>query len=199
VEELSPLTQYYLRKLLNQAVEPHHRKTIDLVKSKGVEPELRRELETLARHYQTLETQLAYQNENLIDVKRRIFRILGLTMDPLLPSAIPTVVPEPIQSLFRFFQHGHICEGMHFDQDVYGLIRQYGLVQRQHAYQVAWALTDQKVPFILTVSEVRYSIWVCLRSPTYAVLMHQGLSVLDRVVALHSILGGFKDAVYIHA
>jgi hypothetical protein len=215
MENLSPLTQYYLRKLLNQVIEPHrpedspdsnteHRHpsphpVLDLLKSRALDAPSSRELEILIHHYQNLETQLTYQNESLVEIKRRIFRVLGLKMNALIPSDIPTVVQEPSRSIFRFFQQGNLREGLRFESDVYGLIRQYTLIQRQQAYQVAWALTDQKVPFILTASEKRYGIWICLRSPTYSVLIHQGVSVLDRIVSLHSILSGVKESVYVHA
>jgi hypothetical protein len=210
MENLSPLTQYYLRKLLNRATEfeqresasdfsehsvPH--KIMDLLRSRPLEASSRRELETLIRHYQNLETQLAYQNESMTEIKRRIFRILGLRINALMPTEIPTVVQEPAKALFRFFQQGTLREGLIFENDVYGLIRQYSLIQRQQGYQVAWALTDQKVPFILTASEVRYGVWICLRSPTYAVLSHQGASMLDRIVSLHSILASVKESVFV--
>jgi hypothetical protein len=209
MEELSPLSQYYLRKLLNRSAEltqaegkpdisdaPY--RVMEILKSRPLEASARRELETLIRHYQNLETQLSHQNESLTEVKRRIFRILGLRINALIPSEIPTVVQEPARSLFRFVQQGALREGLNFENDVYGLIRQYSLIQRQQAYQVAWALTEQKVAFILTASELRYGLWICLRSPTYAVLSHQGISVLDRVVSLHSILNSVKESVFIH-
>jgi hypothetical protein len=209
MENLSPLSQYYLRKLLNRAGDPSQpegipdvsetpHRVMELLKSRPLEAPARRELETLIRHYQNLETQLSHQNESLTEVKRRIFRILGLRINALMPSEIPTVVSEPGRSLFRFFQQGALREGLIYENDVYGLIRQYSLIQRQQAYQVAWALTDQKVPFILTASEARYGLWICLRSPTYAVLSHQGISVLDRVISLHSILNSVKESVFIH-
>jgi hypothetical protein len=215
MENLSPLSQYYLRKLLNQVVEIHrpedspdstteHRcpaphPVLDLLKARALDAPSSRELETLIHHYQNLETQLTYQNESLVEIKRRIFRVLGLKMNALIPSDIPTVVQEPSRAIFRFFQQGNLREGLRFESDVYGLIQQYTLIQRQQSYQVAWALTDQKVPFILTASEKRYAIWICLRSPTYSVLIHQGASVLDRVISLHSILSGVKESIYIHA
>jgi hypothetical protein len=106
-------------------------------------------------------------------------------------------VPESGGALFRFLQQGKLQEGARFEGEVYGLIKQFTLVQRQQAYQVAWALTEQKVPFILTTSEVRYGIWVCLRSPTYTVLINQGLGILDRVVSLQSVLNNFKETTFI--
>jgi hypothetical protein len=214
MENLSPLTQYYLRKLLNQVVELHrpenspnssteHRRSaphpvLDLLKARSLDAPSSRELELLVHHYQNLETQLTYQNESLVEIKRRIFRVLGVKMNALIPSDIPTVVQEP-RAIFRFCQQGNLREGLRFESDVYGLIRQYNLIQRQQAYQVAWALTEQKVPFILTASEKRYGIWICLRSPIYSVLIHQGASVLDRVISLHSILSGVKESIYVHA
>jgi hypothetical protein len=206
MDHLSPLTQYYLRKLLNQGIEPHAsgdapsantQKVIEIIQNKLLQTSSVRELEILVHHYQNIETQLTYHHENLTEVKRRIFRILGLRLNALASSNIPTVVPESAGSLFRFLQQGKLREGARFEEEVYGLIKPFNLVQRQQAYQVAWALTEQKVPFILTASETRYGVWVCLRSPTYSVLLNQGLGILDRVVSLQSVLNGFKETMYI--
>jgi hypothetical protein len=208
MKHLSPLTQYYLRKLLSQDSEPHLESdslsstsynVIETIQAKLLQASSVRELEVLVQHYQNIETQLTYHNENLMEVKRRIFRVLGLRLNTLTSSSIPTVVQESAGSVFLFLQQGKLREGARFDEEVYGLVKQFNLVQRQQAYQVAWALTEQKVPFILTASEVRYGVWVCLRSPTYSVLINQGLGILDRVVSLQSVLNGFKETVYIPA
>jgi hypothetical protein len=208
MNHLSPLTQYYLRKLLSQGSEPHLEsdplsstsyKVVEAIQAKLLQASSVRELEVLVQHYQNIETQLTYHNENLMEVKRRIYRVLGLRLSAIASSPIPTVVQESTGSVFRFLQQGKLREGTRFEEEVYGLIKQFNLVQRQQAYQVAWALTDQKVPFILTVSEVRYGVWVCLRSPTYTVLINQGLGILDRVTSLQSILNGFKETVFIPA
>jgi hypothetical protein len=203
---LSPVTQYYLRKLLNQglaaSLQPDASgftspKVLEIIQNKLLQTSSVKELEILVNHYQNIETQLTQHQENLAEVKRRIFRVLGLRLNSLVSATIPTVVPESGGALFRFLQQGKLQEGARFEGEVYGLIKQFTLVQRQQAYQVAWALTEQKVPFILTTSEVRYGIWVCLRSPTYTVLINQGLGILDRVVSLQSVLNNFKETTFI--
>jgi hypothetical protein len=203
---LSPVTQYYLRKLLNQglaaSLQPDASgfsspKVLEIIQNKLLQTSSVKELEILVNHYQNIETQLTQHQENLAEVKRRIFRVLGLRLNSLVSATIPTVVQESGGALFRFLQQGKLREGARFEGEVYGLIKQFTLVQRQQAYQVAWALTEQKVPFILTASEARYGIWVCLRSPTYTVLINQGLGILDRVVSLQSVLDSFKETTFI--
>jgi hypothetical protein len=203
---LSPVTQYYLRKLLNQglAASLQHDapgftspKVLEIVQNKLLQTSSVKELEILVNHYQNIETQLTQHQENLAEVKRRIFRVLGLRLNSLVSATIPTVVQESGGALFRFLQQGKLQEGARFESEVYGLIKQFTLVQRHQAYQVSWALTEQKVPFILTASEARYGIWVCLRSPTYTVLINQGLGILDRVVSLQSVLDSFKETTFI--
>jgi hypothetical protein len=204
MKHLSPVTQYYLRKLLNQGLGADSApfaspKMLEVIQNKLLQASSARELDILVNHYQNIESQLTQHQENLAEVKRRIFRVLGLRLNSLVSSTIPTVVQESAGALFRFLQQGKLQEGARFEGEVYGLIKQFNLVQRQQAYQVAWALTEQKVPFILTVSEARYGIWVCLRSPTYTVLINQGLGILDRVVSLQSVLNSFKESTYIPA
>jgi hypothetical protein len=206
MNHLSPLTQYYLRKLLTQGTEPHSKsdslnstssKIVEALQAKLLQDSSIRELEILVQHYQNLETQLTQHQESLAEVKRRIFRILGVKLSAFASATIPTMVQESTGLLFKFLQKGKLQEGGRFEEEVYGLIKQFSLGQQQQAYQVAWALTEQKVPFILTTSETRYGIWVCLRSPTYTVLLNQGLGILDRVVSLQSVLNGFKETLYI--
>jgi hypothetical protein len=204
MNHISPITQYYLRKLLNQGLGTDSdtlgftsSKILEGIQNKLLQTSSVRELEILVNHYQNVESQLTQHQENLAEVKRRIFRVLGLRLNSLVSSTVPTSVQESASTSFHFLQQGKLLEGVRFESEVYGLIKQFNLVQRQQAYQVAWALTEQKVPFILTASEARYGIWVCLRSPTYTVLINQGLGILDRVVSLQSILNSFKETTYI--
>jgi hypothetical protein len=203
VNHISPITQYYLRKLLNQGLGADtlgfaSSKVLEGIQSKLLQASSARELEILVNHYQNIESQLTQHQENLTEVKRRILAVLGLRLHSI-SSTVPTLVQESAVMSFRFLQQGKLLEGSRFEGEVYGLIKQFNLVQRQQSYQVAWALTEQKVPFILTASEIRYGIWVCLRSPTYTVLINQGLGILDRVVSLQSILNSFKETTYIPA
>ncbi len=202
MEILSPLTQYYLRRLLSeqsaasgQSDKNFERlssyEVVKQLNSGGLESASRRELETLIHHYQNLENQIAHQHEGLTEIKRRIFRLLDLRGASTRRDAIPPLVPEQNVLGFRFLQQGRLKQGIRFENEVYGLIREYGLGMEQQAHQITWALIERAIPVVLTVSEERYGLWVNLRSPTYAVLMNQGNSLLDRINLIQTKLNHF--------
>jgi hypothetical protein len=201
VQQISPFTQYYLRKLLHQHV---NRLAVINPVFNGLHPEhcetsllegsSQRELEMLIQHCQRLETHITHEYETLADVKRRIFRLLGVRLNPLSPSPIPTTIQEQGVSLFRFYQTGNLREGMKYEGELYGLVHRFNIVHRLPAYQLAWALTEQGIPFILTTSESRYGIWISLRSPTYSVVVSQGAAALDKVMSLYAVMHSLKTS-----
>jgi hypothetical protein len=96
---------------------------------------------------------------------------------------------------FYFLQGKNFQEGMRHGNRLYGLVQSFEVTHHFQAYQLAWALSAQKIPLSLTVSKERYAVWVCLRSPTYALLFHQGRDVLMPALLIDAILCRSKAAI----
>lgn len=181
---LSPYTQYYIRKLLRQYVSYFnyplsgvgisayfHTDLFQLLKRiypKGFEFRVKvRELETLVYLHQNSDTNKLYPSENATDIEQKILWLLGLKFLALLPAMSVKIVPESAASLFHFVLDAQIHQGIRYIDELYGLVLEFQAEQNLQAYRLLLKLIDQKVPFILTVSESRHGIWVNLRSPTY--------------------------------
>lgn len=172
----------------NQMLQGWYDKMADIV------PRMQ-ELEPLIEAYQRFEVKNNYQHESLVELKRRIFRLLGSQLGSTLPPTFPPVVPESLVVQFCFYHEKDTRNGMRYQDNLYGLVRELEPSQRLQAYQLAWALSEQDVPFVFTTSESRYAIWVNLQSPDYAVLMDQGMAVLEKVLSLNVILCKLKAAI----
>jgi hypothetical protein len=182
--QLSPYTQYYIRKLLRQylnvlnypvtgvGIAPYFQQDI-YQQLKQLYPssiELRaklHELEMLVQHHQMSDVEKPYRTESLADIEQKILWLLNLKFLTLLTSLSLTVLPEAEASLFHFVQDNRVQEGIRRSEDLYGMVLTFGAEQDPHTYQLLLTLLGQRVPFILAVSEHRHSIWVSLRSPLY--------------------------------
>jgi hypothetical protein len=211
--QLSPFTQYYIRKLLNHYIESlNHAATVKdnvnvylrsdlnelLSNLYPMESEVTRkmqELEVLVRLHQDCGDTSVYHYESLCKLEQKIFWLLGLKIGSILSSRSLPVTPEYTGTLFRFYQAGQIHEGMRYENELYGLVQVFKVEYRLRSYQIILALTEQRIPFILAVSKSRYSIWVSLRSPTYLMLLNQASVILDKILHIHSSLNGFEEAL----
>jgi hypothetical protein len=203
---LSPLAQYCIRKLLRQSTDnlaqlfmPTNSKAAGLseislnkilsnwsCQFKSESSEIA-ELELLIKLYQQFEKSPAH-SANLVEIKRRILQIFGFQTSPILPIEFPTIIKLGSTQQFRFFYKGRIQTGMRYHDELFGAVKTFPLTHRLQAYQSAWVLSVAKVPLVLTFSPSELIIWINLRSPTYAVLIHQNPAVFSTVLILKSAL-----------
>jgi hypothetical protein len=193
---LSPLAKYYVRKFLQEYWNELHWLEHQHVARHAFSISLRTleqtgaiaELETLVHVYCELEKNPVGNYANLAEIKRRLFYLLGLRLKSLMPAtAIPTL-SETTQLRFYFLQNKQPQEGIRYGNRLYGLAQSFPIERRFQAYQLAWALSEQKIPLVLTVSQERYVVWICMRSPTYALLFHKGRDILRPALFIYTIL-----------
>ncbi len=207
--DLSPFAQYYVRKLLRQNVDrashSSSKASLDSVVIKldfnqvlsdlyQTKPELTTkiwELEALTQICQELEKN-HYDQDNLTEVKKRIFDLLGFKAGIVFPSKLPTILQEKPLSPFRFYGADTISEAVTYEGEIYGLVKQLDLSHRLQAYQLSWALSAKDISLLLTTSASRLAIWIRLRSPSYSVLRDQEQVLSGVVMSLHSKLHRFK-------
>lgn len=208
--QLSPFTQYYVRKILRQNLDrlryfsnegERLLNELDLNQVLGnlypKEAEISAkqwELEALTQISQELEKNHG-DPDNLVEIKRRILDILGFKIERATPSKLPVIVPEKLAHPFCFYREEKILEGVNHEGDFYGLVKEFDVSRRLQVYQLAWALSEKNVPLIVTTSQNRIGIWIRLRSPAYLVWLHQGAFLPGVVLSLHSTLYRFKETV----
>lgn len=196
--QLSPYTQYYVRKLLRQYVSylnyplsgvgvctcfqlslDQHLKQLY---PKGFEFRVKvQELETLVRLHQSSDPNKMHPYENLSEIEQKILYILGLKFLALLPAMSLTVVSETSVSLFHFVLDQQIHQGMRYSDELYGKLLEFSTEHDLQTHRLLFTLMERHIPFVLTVSEFRHGIWVSLRSPTYYSLCQQNVPVLERI------------------
>lgn len=202
---LSPIAQYCIRKLLKQSIEKldylfiHNPKYSVLREERfdrmlnnlSLVPEFHslkiQELELLISFYQQIERTPANETA-LIEVKRRILQIIGFQANAVLPAQLSFVVQESRIERFRFFHQNQVKEGMRYENALFAAVYQFELTYRLQAYQIAWVLSEAKVPLIVSLSPNQLVIWVSLQSPAYSVLIRQDAKLLKTILSLNSVL-----------
>lgn len=196
--QLSPYTQYYVRKLLRRSVNllnyPLTGVGISSYFQISVEQLLKRnyvqgsdlkakvcELETLIQFHQSHDINRTYPYASSFEIERQILHILGLKFLVLLSTLSLTAVPETSAALFHFVLADHMHQGIRYCDDLYGLVREFGAEQDFASHHLLLKLRDQQIPFILTASEKRHGIWVSLRSPTYYKLRQPEPTFLEQI------------------
>ncbi len=196
--QLSPYTQYYVRKLLRRSVNclnypltgiginSYFQNNVEqLLKrnyAKGHDLKVKvRELETLIQFHQSNDANRIYPYESLFEIEHQILEILGLKFLVLLSTLSLTTVPETSASLFHFVLADQMHQGIRYCDDLYGLVREFGAEQDFAAHHLLLKLRDQQIPFILTASDTRHGIWVSLRSPVYYKLCKPDQVLLEKI------------------
>ena len=80
---------------------------------------------------------------------------------------LPVVLSENVVNLFKFYMDGSIREGMWYNNELYGLVRELSASHRLKGYQIACELAEQGSPVVVTAADARYAIWIGLRAPAY--------------------------------
>lgn len=81
---------------------------------------------------------------------------------------LPIVISEQLVHSFSFYLDNQVRQGMLHENELYGLVYEFGADHRLRAYQCACELVEQKIPVVITASLERYTIWISLRSPAYS-------------------------------
>ena len=206
---LSPFTNYTIRRMLQDHVE-----SLSEVQARSVRVSETVSLDQLlsslyprkfvaiskVRHLEMLTVlyrrALASGRNNLsnqTELRRRIFKILGIRFG-VSEVMMPPIVPLTQATPFHFFGEGELRDGMSLGGKMYGQIKSATLDERPNLYQIAIALSEQKIPCVITTSSEQYALWVLLRSPVYRVYLKDGLTPIKKALVLHSALCRFKQA-----
>jgi hypothetical protein len=151
------------------------------------------DLEMLTVLYQKASANRSANLQGQVELRRRIFHILGIRFG-VDDTFMPPIIPETAESLFQFFNHGEMRDGLYVDGKMYGKVQTSTMPQRQELDEIALMLSEQKIPCVITVTADHYSLWILLRSPAYAVYLKQGIVPLKKALTLHSSLCRFKQA-----
>ena len=209
---LSSFTQYCVRHLLadhieqvggilNQTVNTHTLGQLDigqLLSVQGFEDleERVHRLETLVCFYHEVQREAKPNPGNLAWIRHQILQVLGLQLPTTLSTRSPQGISEQSGVVFRFYQCQQVYEGLRYLTDLYGLVRQFKPTERLQAYQLACVFADRGIPFVFTVSDSRYAIWLPLRSPAYVFFLQQGTHLVDTLLTLHRAFCRMKYAVH---
>ncbi|MBW4439944.1 MAG: hypothetical protein KME10_01645 [Plectolyngbya sp. WJT66-NPBG17] len=199
---LSPIAQYCIRKLLRQNFDNLDHlflsgsnrcnlsdENIDLIlykissASENYHLQLQ-ELELLSKLYYQLERSPS-NDVTIAEIKRRIFQTLGFQINAMLHTQLPPVLHESAIEIFRFFHQEQVREGMRYANTLYAAAYQFDLTYRLQAYQMAWALSEAKVPLVVSLSSARFVIWIKLQSPTYPVLSRQDTGLVKTILSIN--------------
>ncbi|MFQ4138068.1 hypothetical protein PGN35_017290 [Nodosilinea sp. PGN35] len=77
----------------------------------------------------------------------------------------PLVIQESLVYRFRYWNET-VQEGMYFNNDLYTYFQAFPVASRLTAYATAYEQIQQGNSVCITVSESRYILWLCLRTPT---------------------------------
>lgn len=197
---LSPIAQYCIRKLLKQNFENLDSLFLSASNLSGLsDPQIDRllhqfasanqsfqlqELELLTKLYQQLESNPA-NSSAIAEIKRRILQTLGFQLNAVPSTQLPQIIQESSIEIFRFFHDNQVREGIRFGNALYAAAYQFDIDYRLQAYQMAWALSETKVPLVVSLSPTRFVIWVNLQSPSYLVLLRQDSQLLKTLLTVN--------------
>jgi hypothetical protein len=199
--EISPFTQYFVRRLLRHYLEQWKRlPMIASVQDAGcmdvnrvlrglyhgegtVEAQIHT-LESLITMYGDLERQ-AWNREMLDPLEKQILKLLGLRLGEILPTSLPRIVAEAKVLPFKFCLSEVLQEGIYYDREFYGRVRTHEWVGHLQMQRMAWALAQQKVACMLVQEKSGMSLWVNVRSPAANTLMQRGPSIMAQLMKLH--------------
>jgi hypothetical protein len=206
---LSPFTNYTIRRMLQDHVESlsevqaqslHVSESVSLDRllsslypKKFVVISKVHHLEMLTVLYRRALASGRNNLSNQTELRRRIFQILGIRFG-VSEVMMPPIISESKIMTFNFFAEGGLRDGMSIKTKMYGKIASAVMGDRPYLYQMAIALSEQKIPCIITTSSEYYSLWVLLRSPVYNAYLKQGLTPVKKALVLHSALCRFKQA-----
>lgn len=206
---LSPFTNYTIRRMLQDHVESlseiqarslHVSESVSLDRlisslypKKFVAISKVHHLEMLTALYQSAKFPTSNYHVVRDELRRRIFQILGIRFG-VSEVMTPPIVPLIKGTSFQFFGEGTLRDGLSLGNKMYGKIESATMRDRPHLYQIAIALSEQKIPCVITTSSEDYSLWVLLRSPVYGLFLKQGLAPVQKALVLHSALCRFKQA-----
>ena len=76
----------------------------------------------------------------------------------------PLVICEKLATLFKFWSDGKVHTGMNYRNELFQPLRSAKSQGRQQIYDAGWALSEEGVQVVITVSDSQYTLWASLRS-----------------------------------
>ena len=209
--QLSPCTNYVLRRMLKEHVESVSvvqscvltvSETINLNTLLARLYPRRFEMRSKMHHLEQL-TELYQQvsgtqvSKKLIqdEIRRRIFQILRIRFG-VHEVAMPSIVHYDDVIPFCFFRNGKVRDGLAYQNRFYGKLDEAVPGNCAQLYQLALVLAEQELPCLMTTAPDSYALWVTLRSPTYQLFLKEGIAPLQKVLSLHSVLCRCRQAKF---
>lgn len=207
--EISPFTQYFVRRLLRHYLEQWKRLPMvqsiqdagcmdvsrvlqGLYQGEGTVEVNLHTLEALIAMYGDLERQ-AWNREMLEPLEKQILKLLGLRLGEILPNSLPRVVDRGKVMPFKFCLAEVVNEGIYYDREFYGLVKTHELAGRLQMHRMAWALAEQEVACILVQDRIRTNLWVNVRSPAAPALIQRGPAIMTPLMKFHPWLCRSKE------
>lgn len=75
------------------------------------------------------------------------------------------LISDNLVTLFKFWADGKIQDGMRHGNELFRQVSVFQTKQRQQAFDLAWSLSQEALPLVITASPYNYTVWVSLRSP----------------------------------
>jgi hypothetical protein len=200
--QVSPFTQYFLRKLLrNYLTQTRSLSTyirvaaadtanisqiLDRPTTDPRTTDIRNyKLETLIEAYSKLETRGDSRREELQALEQEILNMLGLRLGRILPTLMPKLIAASQIQQFRFCLGIGVYDGMCHGGHFFGLVQQHHRLSSIESYQLAWALGQKEIPCVITRSTQSYQVWVDLRCQSAIVLLEKGATIVPPVLTLY--------------
>jgi hypothetical protein len=199
--QISPFTQYIVRKLLKQyfsqgqwpwgmvpVADPGQTDLQRLLNRVYSQPNHLasqiNKLESLIGRYAQLEPTNPVHRDEFRQLEQQILQVLGLRLGGLLPQQAPNVVSAEATCPLRFRLEKQIYQGIRYEQQVYGLVKYWQCIYPLRAYRLAWVLADHDIPCIVTRSRGYWAVWVSLRSPSARIVLQQGEPLIRQLMRL---------------
>lgn len=209
--QLSPYANYEIRRMLKEHVESVSEiqaRSLRVSESVNINHLLKklyprkfevasrvRNLEMLMEMYQQASGSRALRQSAQAELKRRIFRILGIRFG-VTEVVIPSIVLESEIQTVPLFAGGEVRMAMSHQGRFFGKVDEARLGACVQLYQLALVLEEHGFPCVITTSAESYRLWVGLRSPVYGVFLKGGTGAIRRALVLHSVLCRFKQAKF---
>lgn len=135
-----------------------------------------------------------HSHQTQFAIEQQIFNLIGLKLYATRPVTLLEIIEEHQVISFRFLLRSEICQGVRYKDNMYGLVSSFKLESDPRMLKLISILLSRNIPFIITHSVQRHTIWVNLKSPAYAALITYGSRLINKTLTIHNCLQRFKAA-----
>lgn len=80
-------------------------------------------------------------------------------------DSLPILLNEDQAVFFKFWHEGNLCEGLRWQQELFGCLQVFPFGAREKAYELGCLLAEQNVQVVITSGRDRgYSVWGNLKA-----------------------------------